>query len=117
MNSPQVITNQLASYTYSELLFSSPETESFYTEGIERFSRICQCKWFIKDALQVCSKLKKAHLFITIDFKKTDNKAAVIYSDGGSMLLYRQEYDQPDFPLDQQRLFFCNNTLLLPSEW
>ena len=41
----------------------------------------------------------------------------VLETDGNGTLLARQQYHFTDFPLEQIRLFFVDNTLLLPSEY
>ena len=63
--------------------------------------------------------------FITIDFKRlpqeqqnfTGFEAEMIYSDGNDNILEKQGYKLIDFPLDELRLFFVNDTLMLPSEY
>nr|WP_019038315.1 DUF6876 family protein [Psychroflexus tropicus] len=63
--------------------------------------------------------------FITIDFKrlskaeqiKSITEAVILYSDGNNNLLEKHGYFAMDFPLDELRLFFVNDTLMLPSEY
>lgn len=63
--------------------------------------------------------------FITIDFKRlsedkqdfTGYEAEIIYTDGNDNILEKHGYRATDFPLDELRLFFVNNTLMLPSEY
>ncbi|QKX07715.1 hypothetical protein HN014_22205 (plasmid) [Aquimarina sp. TRL1] len=116
MKSKQFILNQLASCKNSSNIYYHYLTEAYYTNGIIQLAELCECDWFINEALVICELFKDLVPFITIDFKKTDNNSKVIYSDGAAKELYRKEYNITNFPLDKQRLFFCNNTLQLPNE-
>lgn len=63
--------------------------------------------------------------FVTIDFKRlpedeqdvTGYEAEIIYTDGNDTVLEKHGYRVTDFPLDELRLFFVNDTLMLPSEY
>ena len=63
--------------------------------------------------------------FVTIDLKRfseekqdyTGYEAEIIYTDGNDNILEKQGYRVTDFPLDELRLFFVNDTLMLPSEY
>jgi len=63
--------------------------------------------------------------FITIDFKRlseerqdfTGYEAEIIYTDGNDNISEKYGYRVTDFPLDELRLFFVNDTLMLPSEY
>ena len=63
--------------------------------------------------------------FITIDFKRLSEKeqfelqceAIIKYSDGNDNIFETHRYHVTDFPLDELRLYFVDNTLMLPSEY
>nr|WP_233530460.1 DUF6876 family protein [Gelidibacter salicanalis] len=63
--------------------------------------------------------------FISIDFKILSKEkqeimgyeAEITYTDGIDHILETQRYRATDFPLDELRLFFVNDTLMLPSEY
>ncbi|WP_349254680.1 DUF6876 family protein, partial [Autumnicola patrickiae] len=44
-------------------------------------------------------------------------EAEIIYSDGNGNIFETHRYNVTDFPLDELRLFFVDNTLMLPSEY
>ncbi|HIC31663.1 MAG TPA: hypothetical protein EYO76_07070, partial [Flavobacteriaceae bacterium] len=77
------------------------------------------------DTSVIAKSLMNRSQFITIDFKKlSDEKqdylgydAEIIYSDGNDNILEKHGYRVTDFPLDELRLFFVNDTLMLPSEY
>ena len=109
----------------SEMLYQIPLTGTRYTEGIKYLANAAECYWLITDASIMAKCLMKISSFITIDFKrlsqeKQDNsgyEAEIIYGDGNDNILEAHRYRVTDFPLDELRLFFVNNTLLLPGEY
>uniref|UniRef100_UPI004047A29F DUF6876 family protein n=1 Tax=Mariniflexile sp. TaxID=1979402 RepID=UPI004047A29F len=64
-------------------------------------------------------------VFITIDFKRLSEEernkrgceAIISYGDGNDTILETHRYSVTDFPLDELRLYFVNNTLMLSSEY
>ncbi|WP_349254678.1 DUF6876 family protein, partial [Autumnicola patrickiae] len=44
-------------------------------------------------------------------------EAEITYSDGNGNIFETHRYNVTDFPLDELRLFFVDNTLMLPSEY
>ena len=41
----------------------------------------------------------------------------IIYTNGNDTILEKHGYHLHQFPLDELRLFFVNDTLMLPSEY
>ncbi len=46
-----------------------------------------------------------------------DDSAELTCDDGNGRILYREDIAFTDFPLPEVTLYFCNNTILLPSEY
>ena len=96
-----------------------------YTEGIKYLADHAQCHWLITDAAVVCKSLKNKSNFIVILFKRnstsvqerTHKEAKITYANGNGIILYEQEYEFTDFPLDELRLFFVDDMLMLPNEY
>ena len=109
----------------SEMLYHIPLTGTRYTEGIKYLAKVAECYWMITDASIMAKSLRKLSSFITIDFKRlskekqvnTGYEAEIIYGDGNDHILQYHRYRVTDFPLDKIRLFYANNTLMLPSEY
>lgn len=88
-------------------------------------AKVAECFWLITDTSVVAKSLMNRSEFVTIDFKRlseekqdfTGYEAEIIYSDGNDNILEKQGYRTSDFPLDELRLFFVNDTLMLPSEY
>lgn len=124
-NTVNEIQNGLKHFNGSELFFQIPLLQTRYTNGLKYLANVAKCYWLITDASVIAKSLMSKSYFITIDFKKlTDAKqdytgyeAEMIYSDGNGNIFETHRYNVTDFPLDELRLFFVNNTLMLPSEY
>ena len=109
----------------SETIFQIPLTRTRYTNGIKYLASVADCYWLITDASVIAKNLMDKSYFITIDFKRLSleeqdamgHEAVIIYSDGNDNVLEKQKYNFTDFPLDELRLFFVDNTLMLPNEY
>ena len=109
----------------SETIFQIPLTRTRYTNGIKYLASVADCYWLITDASIIAKNLMNKSYFITIDFKRLSleeqdamgHEAVIIYSDGNDNVLEKNKYNFTDFPLDELRLFFVDNTLMLPNEY
>lgn len=119
------IREQLQYFYGTEMFYQIPLLKTRYTDGVKYLSEVAECFWLITDASVMAKSLMGRSEFITIDFKRLpDNKqeiygyeAEIIYSDGNNNILEKQGYHVTDFPLNELRLFFVNDTLMLPSEY
>jgi hypothetical protein len=48
---------------------------------------------------------------------KEDHSATLACDDGNGNIVYTKRIPFTDFPLEEISLYFCNNTILLPSEY
>ena len=109
----------------SETIFQIPLTRTRYTNGIKYLANAAECFWLITDTSIIAKSLMDKSYFITIDFKRLSieeqdamgHEAVIIYSDGNDTVLEKHKYNFTDFPLDKLRLFFVDNTLMLPNEY
>lgn len=121
----QHLKEQLAQFHGSQQIFTLPLCRTRYTEGIQFLAKTANAFWLLTDASVVGKSLRDKSRFITIDFKRYTpsevethgHDAVITYTDGNGTVLARQQYYFTDFPLEQIRLFFVDNTLLLPSEY
>lgn len=119
------IKNALQHFNGTEMFYSMPIAKSKFTDGLKYLTEVAQCFWLITDACVIGNSLKDKSYFITIDFKRLPEEeqhqqqceAVIIYSDGNDNILKTQKYVSTDFPLDKLRLFYVDNTLMLPSEY
>ena len=109
----------------SELLYRIPLKRTRYTNGVKYLANIADCYWLVTDVSVIAKSLMSRSRFITVDFKKytaeeaeiNGYSATITYSDGNGNTFETHKYHSTDFPLDELRLFFVDNTLLLPSEY
>jgi hypothetical protein len=46
-----------------------------------------------------------------------DRTASLVCDDGNHNIVYTQHIEFTDFPMDEIKLYFTDNTILLPSEY
>ncbi len=119
------IKNDLQQFSGTTVFHLMPTVKSRFTDGLKYLCEVARCYWLISDATIVCDSLKTKSYFITVDFKRFSKKeqvqeqceAIIYYSDGNNNVLQSQKYQTTDFPLDELRLFYVNDTLMLPGEY
>ena len=123
MNKSNELKIDLSQFRGSSVIYKMGLFGTLYTEGIKYLADVGKCHWLITDVSVMGKTLMKESHFITADFKriadtKQDGPEAIItYSDGNENILQKQAYGYTDFPMDTLRLFFVNNTLMLPTEY
>lgn len=119
------IQNGLQHFHGSETVFQIPLLKTRYTEGINFLARAADCFWLVTDTSVIAKSLMNRSYFITVDFKKFTPEeemlygygAKITYGDGNGNIFEEHKYHVTDFPLDELRLYFIDNTLMLPSEY
>ena len=115
----------LRHFNGTEMFYQIPLLRTRFTDGLKYLANVADCFWLITDTSVIAKSLKYRSEFITIDFKRLSKKkqevtgyeAEIIYTDGNDTVLEKHGYIVTDFPLDELRLFFVNDTLMLPSEY
>ncbi|WP_417885067.1 DUF6876 family protein [Zunongwangia sp.] len=119
------IKERLQYFTGTEMFYRIPLLRTHFTDGLKYLSEVAECFWLIMDTSVIAKSLMNRSEFVTIDFKRLPKEkqdysgyeAEIIYSDGNDNILEKHGYRATDFPLDELRLFFLNDTLMLPSEY
>ena len=109
----------------TEMFYQIPLLRTRFTDGLKYLANAADCFWLITDTSVIAKSLMNRSEFVTIDFKRlpedeqdvTGYEAEIIYTDGNDNILEKHGYRATDFPLDELRLFFVNDTLMLPSEY
>ena len=109
----------------SEVVYTLPLFNYKYTEGIHFLAEQATCYWMLTDIGAVVRRLRAKHGFIVVLFKRyneaeqqrTQHEAVISYGDGNGIILFEQQYAITDFLLDELRLFFVDDTLMLPNEY
>mgnify|MGYP000256472607 CR=1 FL=1 len=115
----------LQQFCGAEQFFQLPFIKTQFTDGVHYLAQKAACFWLITDASVFAKSLMDKSHFITIDFKRLSEaertqkgcEAIISYGDGNENILETHRYSVSDFPLDELRLYFVNNTLMLPSEY
>lgn len=115
----------LQQFQGSEIFYQIPLIRTRFTTGLKYLANAAECFWLITDVSIIAKSLMNRSQFITIDFKRLPKgkqdflgyEAEIIYSDGNDNILETHRYNFTDFPLDELRLFFVDNTLMLPNEY
>lgn len=124
-NTQNTLLRELPQFHGSEELYRIPLIGTCFTQGIKYLAESVDCFWLVTDASVIAKSLSNRSYFITVDFKRLNAsekmeqgyEASLEYGDGNGNVLERQFYHATDFPLEKLRLFFVNNTLMLPSEY
>jgi len=119
------ITERLQNFCGTETFYTIALLKTRFTDGIKYLAETANCFWLVTDASIMAKSLQSKSYFITIDFKRfsedeqqlNSKEAELIYSDGNDNVLFRRAYYSTDFPLDELRLFFVDDTLMLPGEY
>ena len=109
----------------TEMFFQIPILRTRFTNGIKYLAEVANCYWLITDTSVIAKSLMEKSQFITIDFKRLTDierekfgcEAIITYGDGNDLIFEKHRYNVTDFPLDELRLYFVNNTLMLPTEY
>ena len=116
---------QLGQFHGSQCIYSLPICRTLYTEGIQYLAETANAFWLLTDVSVMGKSLMDKSRFITVDFKRyseTEREeigfdAVITYGDGNGTVFTEQKYHITDFPMDALKLYFVDNTLLLPSEY
>ncbi|HUI33502.1 MAG TPA: hypothetical protein VLY84_07790, partial [Dysgonamonadaceae bacterium] len=109
----------------TEMFYMIPLIRTRFTDGLKYLVQVADCFWLVMDTSVAAKSLMDYSRFITIDYKRLSSEeqeskgwdAEITYSDGNDNILEKHGYRVTNFPLDKLRLFFVNDTLMLPGEY
>ena len=116
---------ELQHFKKSKTVYKIPFLGALVTERIRYLSTSEEYFELFMDMCVIGRKLISKSSPVLINFKRlskekqiyTGCEVEIIYTDENDNILEKQEYRETDFPLDELRLFFVNDTLMLPSEY
>lgn len=92
-----------------------------YTEGVQFLAENGKCYWLL-DSILLNSVLNPTlrdvpfqHWVLSVDLERRAGKLTC--DDGNSNVLYTEEVHFTDFPLNEIRMYFTDNVLMLPTEY
>jgi hypothetical protein len=105
-------------------------TENWYRHGINRSVIFTDGAKFVADeggaywlldTIAICQRYEKRVAAEEFQVWKltviADRTATLTCDDGNGNIVYTQNIEYTDFPLDEIKLYFTDNTILLPSEY
>lgn len=108
-------------FTGSESFYRHPlNRKVVYTEGVQYVAEKGGAYWLIDEIalIQPYDKKVAAEKFQVWTLKvRADRTATLACEDGNDNVVFTKELQYTDFPLDEVRLYFTDNTILLPSEY
>lgn len=119
------IQEYLQQFCGSESCYTIPMLKSRYTEGVKYLAEEGNCYWLVTDTAVIAKSLRHKSSFLVIYFKRFSKElqarlhkeAQITYADGNGTILFQQDYEITDLPLDELRLFFVEDMLMLPNEY
>jgi hypothetical protein len=90
-----------------------------YTDGVRHVAHAGGAYWLIDEIaiIQPCDKAVAAEEFqLWRLVVRPDKTATLTCDDGNGNIVYTKEIGFTDFPLDEIKLYFENDVLMLPSE-
>ncbi len=116
--------SDLAQFTGSEIFYRHWKGRLVYTEGVDYLAEKGDAYWLI-DAImfyqpdkRIASRPELAN-FQLWELAVHEDKTATltVRADSDKPAAITQEIPFTDFPLERVKLYVCNGTLLLPSEY
>jgi hypothetical protein len=121
MSKPPLDANMLAQFTGSERFYRHAFVRDvIYTEGVKYVADTVGAYWLIDE---IAFAQKHAPKLRNEDFQNWElivsngGSAVLICEDGNRHRLYGKRIEWTDFPEPGIIFYFCNDTLLLPSEY
>jgi hypothetical protein len=114
-------TSDLAQFTGSEQWYRHGIVRDvLFTDGAKHVADAGGAHWLL-DEIALAQRGNKRvaaeefqHWTLTV---KADRTARLACDDGNGNVVFSKRIAFTDFPLDEISLYFCNNTILLPSEY
>ena len=112
---------ELAQFTGTENWYRHPIARNIlYTDGIQYLAEKAGAYWLIDEIAfnQMQPSIRKEEFQtwkLSVDLEKST--AILTCDDGNNRIVFSKKIEYTDFPLQEIRIFFVNNVILLPSEY
>jgi len=118
----QEIENQLPYFTGTTKWYRvSKQPPILLTEGTKFLLDSCGMYWFLSDFVILCLLMDnvkdESFIVFSLDVDLESKEALVKIGDGNNNILYQQEIQYTDCPLDKVKMYYSNEVLMLPSEY
>ena len=111
--------SDLAQFTGSEQWYRHGLVRKvLYTDGARYVAETAGAYWLLDEiAFAQAEPTVSAEEFQFWKLAVTDSKAVLTCDDGNGTIVFTKRIEFTDFPLDEIRFYFTDNTILLPSEY
>lgn len=113
------IETTLSQFTGSDTVYRH-WSDLVYTEGVRFIAESCEAYWLIEAIASYQHLFRRDPMLREIQFwtlKKLDDGWELLCERDSGDVAIRQKIEYSDFPLNQIKLYVCNHTILLPSEY
>lgn len=111
---------ELAHFYGSDEIYRHSFSKMLYTQGVQHLAERAQCYWLL-DAIaswQIKPKVSREPFQIwTLTVNEKKEAILTCVRDTGAKPLASQRIGYTDFPLPEMKLYLCDRTLMLPSEY
>ena len=115
---PEDITRNLSGFTGTESYYSSTFGTLKLTDGVQWLRETLNCYWLIDIVESVQPKLKKNNFQVWgIIVNKDKSWEVTIKEDTNEPVLYKQEGEYTDFPLESFEFYCIDGIVLLKNEY
>jgi len=121
---PTLCESDLIQFCGSAEAYRHWTTRLIYTEGVKYMAERGEAYWLIDAIASYQPDKRIASRPDLVDFQlwelvvaKDKSAALTMRADSGQPAVITQEIPFTDFPLKQIKLYVCNGTLMLPSEY
>ena len=112
--------DELDIFTGSELWYKHSMIKSItYTEGVRYLAARVGAYWLIDEvvfAQKANKQLPKQHMQIW-HLTVNDSEGELTCIGDDETIIFKKKIPYTDFPMESFKLYFCNNVILLPSEY
>lgn len=115
---PKELQRDLASFTGTETWYRHGLVRDvLFTEGVKYLADEAGAYWLIDEiALAQWHPILKHEPFQVWRITVSGSSAVIVCDDGNGNVLVTKDISLTDFPLPEQKLYFSDNVILLPSE-
>ena len=111
----------MAQFTGSEVFYRyGLAGDVLFTEGVKYVADIAGAYWLL-DIIAIANvfeaKVRAEEFQLWVLTVRKDASGLVVCEDGNGNIVYEQALKFTDFPEPGIKLYFCNGTILLPSEY
>ena len=112
-----MLAEKLSQFTGSEHHYLEPLSRMKYTDGVKYFAETAGAYWFLNIVFSEYLSLMRQEGFVSINLAVGEFGADITVDDGNNNVLKKRHVEYTDCPQGEYNFFFCDDVLLLRSEY